>query len=208
MLAAVLPALLLSGCNMAPRYARPAAAVPPPCPRAKASTGGGCCPDPGSCPHRLARIFPRRPPAAGDRTGLANNQDLRLAVANVQAARAQYRAQRADLFPAISASGSGTYTNTASFAASAGGAASGGVADIQYFTGNVGLSSFEIDLFGRVRNLTKAAQEQYLASEEGRRATRVTLIGEIAAAWLTLASDRDQLATSNARSRPMPRPWT
>jgi multidrug efflux system outer membrane protein len=57
--------------------------------------------------------------------GLANNQDLRLAVANVQAARAQYRAQRADLFPAISASGSGTYTNTASFAASAGGAASG-----------------------------------------------------------------------------------
>jgi multidrug efflux system outer membrane protein len=47
-----------------------------------------------------------------------------------------------------------------------------------------------------VRNLTKAAQEQYLASEEGRRATRVTLIGEIAAAWLTLASDRDQLATS------------
>ena len=197
MLAAVLPALLLSGCNMAPRYARPAAAVPPALPQ-----GQGVYPAADAAQTQdLARIGWREF-FRDDRLrqvielGLANNQDLRLAVANVQAARAQYRAQRADLFPAISASGSGTYTNTASFAASAGGAASGGVADIQYFTGNVGLSSFEIDLFGRVRNLTKAAQEQYLASEEGRRATRVTLIGEIAAAWLTLASDRDQLATS------------
>jgi hypothetical protein len=125
MLAAVLPALLLSGCNMAPRYARPAAAVPRPAPGPRRLPGGGCCPDPGSCPHRLARILPRRPPAAGDRTWAGQQPDLRLAVANVQAARAQYRAQRADLFPAISASGSGTYTNTASFAASAGGAASG-----------------------------------------------------------------------------------
>lgn len=197
MLAAVLPALLLSGCNMAPRYARPAAAVPPALPQ-----GQGVYPAADAAQTQdLARIGWREF-FRDDRLrqvielGLANNQDLRLAVANVQAARAQYRVQRADLFPAISATGSGTYTNTASFAASAGGSASAGVADIQYFTGNVGLSSFEIDLFGRVRNLTKAAQEQYLASEEGRRATRVTLIGEIAAAWLTLAADRDQLATS------------
>ncbi|KPF55746.1 multidrug efflux system outer membrane protein [Novosphingobium capsulatum] len=196
-LAAVLPALLLSGCNLAPRYARPAPAVPPALPQ-----GQGVYPAADAAQTQdLARIGWREF-FRDDRLrqvielGLANNQDLRLAVANVQAARAQYRSQRANLFPAISASGSGTYTNTASFAASAGGAASSGPADIQYFTGNVGLSSFEIDLFGRLRNLSKAAQEQYLASEEGRRATRVTLIGEIAAAWLTLGADRDQLATS------------
>jgi multidrug efflux system outer membrane protein len=57
-----------------------------------------------------------------------------------------------------------------------------------------GITSFEIDLFGRLRNLSQAAQEQYFASSEAQRATRVTLIGEIASAWLTLASDREQLA--------------
>ena len=114
MLAAVLPALLLSGCNMAPRYARPAAAVPPALPQ-----GQGVYPAADAAQTQdLARIGWREF-FRDDRLrqvielGLANNQDLRLAVANVQAARAQYRAQRADLFPAISASGSGTYTNTA-----------------------------------------------------------------------------------------------
>nr|WP_282435867.1 MULTISPECIES: efflux transporter outer membrane subunit [unclassified Novosphingobium] len=196
-LAAVLPALLLSGCNMAPRYARPAPAVPPALPQ-----GQGVYPAADTAQAQdLARIGWREF-FRDDRLrqvielGLVHNQDLALAAANVLQARAQYRVQRADLFPAITASGSGTYTNTASFAASAGGSSTSGVADIQYFTGNVGLSSYEIDLFGRLRNLSKAAQEQYLASEEGRRATRVTLIGEIASAWLTLAADRDQLATS------------
>lgn len=194
--AALLPALLLSGCNMAPRYARPVPAVPPALPQ-----GQGVYPAPDAAQAQdLARIGWReffrdeRLRQVID-LGLANNQDLALAVANVLQARAQYRVQRSDLFPAISASGSGTYTNTASFAASAGSSAVGST-NVQYFNGNVGLSSFEIDLFGRLRNLTKAAQEEYLASEEGRRATRITLIGEIASAWLTLAADRDQLATS------------
>jgi multidrug efflux system outer membrane protein len=127
--------------------------------------------------------------------GLDNNQDLRLAAANVLQARAQYRGQRANLLPTLGVSGSGTYTNTAQFAASAGGAAgAGGVQDVQSFSVTGGITSFEIDLFGRLRNLSQAAQEQYFASSEAQRATRVTLIGEIASAWLTLASDREQLA--------------
>lgn len=200
LLAPLVPALLLAGCNMAPRYVRPAAAVPPVLPQ-----GEGVYPAPDAAStadlakvgwrdffrdERLARVI---------ELGLANNQDLRLAAANVLQARAQYRVQRADRLPSVSATGSGTYTNTASFAASAGG--SGGASsptDIQYFTVGAGLTSFELDLFGRVRNLSQAALEQYLASEEGRRATRVSLIGEIAGAWLTLAADRDQLATAEA----------
>src|SRR5204862_283564 len=59
---------------------------------------------------------------------------------------------------------------------------------------SAGFSSFELDLFGRVRNLSRAAQERFFASEEAQRSTRISLIAEIATAWLTLASDRDQLA--------------
>jgi multidrug efflux system outer membrane protein len=64
---------------------------------------------------------------------------------------------------------------------------------IKIYQANIGLSAFEVDLFGRVRNLTKAALEQYLATEEGQRSTRISLIGETATAYLTLAADQDRL---------------
>jgi multidrug efflux system outer membrane protein len=65
--------------------------------------------------------------------------------------------------------------------------------DIGLFQLGVGVSAFELDLFGRVRNLTRAQQEQYFASEEAQRATRISLIAEIASAYLTMASDQDRL---------------
>lgn len=187
---------LLSACNMAPKYVRPTAAVPHALPQ------GGIYPEVASDAPDISKIgwrdfFTDARLRQVIEIGLKNNQDLRLAVANVMEARAQFRTQRASLFPAVSASGSGTYTNTASMTASTGQSASG-VSDIQYFTGSAGVSSYEVDLFGRVRNLTKAAQEQYFASEEAQRASRVTLIGEIANDWLTLASDREQLKVSQA----------
>jgi multidrug efflux system outer membrane protein len=185
---------LLAGCNLAPKYVRPSAAVPPALPQ------GGVYPAAASDAADISRVgwrdfFIDARLRQVIEIGLQNNQDLRLAVANVLEARAQFHTQRASLFPGLSASGSGTYTNTASMTATTG-ASAGSSADIQYFSGSAGVSSYEIDLFGRVRNLTKAAQEQYFASEEAQRAARVTLIGEIAADWLTLASDRDQLKTS------------
>ncbi len=184
----------LSACNLAPRYARPAPAIPAALPQ------GGVYPAAATDAPDISKVG-WRDFFVDDRLrrviqlGLDNNQDLRLAAANVLQARAQYRAQRADLFPAIGVSGTGTYTNTAQFAASAGGALGGaGVQDVQNFSVSGGITSYEIDLFGRVRNLSRAAQEQYFASSEAQRATRVSLIGEIASAWLTLASDREQLA--------------
>ncbi|WP_298283620.1 efflux transporter outer membrane subunit [Novosphingobium sp.] len=188
---------LLSGCNLAPKYVRPQAAVP-----VKLSVAGEHlvattdAPDISRIGWRDFFVDPRLRTVI--ETGLANNQDLVLAVANVQQARAQLRARRADMFPTVSGNGAGTYTNTASFAASNGGAIAGSVADIQYFSGNVGVSSFELDLFGRLQNLSKAAQEQYLATEEAQKAARVSLIGEVASAWLTLASDREQLKISQS----------
>ena len=70
--------------------------------------------------------------------------------------------------------------------------------DIQYYSVNAGFSSYELDLFGRVRNLARAAQEQYFASEEAQRTTRITIIAEIGTAWLQLAADQDQLALSRS----------
>lgn len=194
-LALLLAGSVLSACNLAPKYVRPSGAVPAALPE------GG--------------IYPRAATDAPDVTaigwrdfftddrlrqviqlGLDNNRDLRVAAANVLQARAQYRVQRADILPSISANGSATYTNSASAAASTGGAAGGGSTDIQYFQANVGISSFELDLFGRLRNLSKAALEQYFATEEAQRTTRISLISEIATAWLTLASDQEQLRLS------------
>lgn len=65
---------------------------------------------------------------------------------------------------------------------------------IEIYSVNVGVSAFEVDLFGRVSNLSRAALEQYFATEEAQRATRISLLAEIASAWLRLAADQDRLA--------------
>jgi multidrug efflux system outer membrane protein len=218
---AALPALLLAGCDLAPHYDRPSSAVPTALP-----SGGPYPAQPATTttPDIAWQDFFLD---AGLRqaiaTGLANNRDLRVALANIEQARAQYRVQRADLLPSVTANGSvnvqkspfgvggtgigttpGTGTGTTPGTGTGnnpgtgiggGGAAIGtsGDSTFEIYSVNAGFSAFEIDLFGRVRNLTRAALEQYLASEEGARATRISLIAEIASAWLTMASDQDQL---------------
>lgn len=122
---------------------------------------------------------------------LENNRDLQAAAANVEAARAQYRIQRADLFPGLEA--------TADFqAVDNGQAAVGGQAGAvqglrRTYSAGLGSTAYEIDLFGRVRSLTLAAQARYFASEAGRRAVRITLIADLSEAWLLYASDRSLL---------------
>ncbi|SFR75912.1 efflux transporter outer membrane subunit [Sphingomonas jatrophae] len=209
-------AVLLAGCDLAPKYVRPAGAVPSTLPQ------GGAYPAPradGATDIALVgwRDFFTDPRLVGViETGLANNRDLRVAAANVLQARAQYRVQRADLFPTATVNGSATYTNNLFGAAGAtggagagtgagtgvgtgggtgagGGGVGGSSSDIQFYSVNAGFSAFELDLFGRIRNLTRAAQEQYLASEEAARSARISLIAEIATAWTTMAADQDQL---------------
>lgn len=112
---------------------------------------------------------------------LDNNRDLRVAVLNVERARAQYRIQRAARLPAVG----GNLTQTRS----------GGDAPVsESYSASLGLASFELDLFGRVRNLSEAALQQFFAQEENRRAARLALVGETSRAWLTLAADQSLLA--------------
>ncbi len=115
---------------------------------------------------------------------LANNRDLRIAALNIEAARAQYRIQRADRFPEITGNASQTVARTPGDLSSSGEP----VISRRY---EVGLgAAWEVDFFGRIKSLQDQALENYLATEEARRATQVSLVAEVANAWLTLAADR------------------
>ncbi|UAJ12547.1 efflux transporter outer membrane subunit [Polymorphobacter megasporae] len=217
-LAAVLVAgTVLTGCNLAPHYLRPASAVPAALPQ------GGIYPVAATDARDITKVG-WRDFFIDDRLrqviqrGLDNNRNLQIAAATVLQARAQYHVERAVLFPSTTASAAATYTNnpigsagattgssatpgtgaggTAVGTGAVGGSVGTGSTNLQYYSANVGFSAFELDLFGRVRNLSKAALEQYFASDEAQRSTRISLIAEIATAWLTIASDEDQLALS------------
>jgi outer membrane protein, multidrug efflux system len=109
---------------------------------------------------------------------LDNNRDLRVAILNVERARAQYRVQRADRLPTVGIDVAATR--------------SGGDAPPapESYSADVGVG-FELDLFGRVRSLGAAALQQFLATEEARRSTQLALIAEVANVYLTLSADQE-----------------
>ena len=123
-------------------------------------------------------------------TAIANNRDLRVSLLNVEKAQAQYRIQSADLFPSIAATASQT---TSRNAVSNG---SGGVqGQINRSAGlSVGFTSWELDLFGRVRSLKNEALENYLSLAETGHSTRISLIAEVASSWLTVGAHQQRLA--------------
>ncbi|MBR0670403.1 efflux transporter outer membrane subunit [Neoroseomonas soli] len=128
-------------------------------------------------------------------TALANNRDLRVAVLNVALAESQYRVQRADLFPQVGATGSLDASRTPLPVASAAVPidATAGITRRIYGAG-IGFSAYEIDLFGRVRSLSTAAFERYLGYVETRRAAQISLVAQVANAWLAIAADQEALA--------------
>lgn len=107
---------------------------------------------------------------------LHNNRDLRVAVLNVERARALYQIQNSERFPTLD--GSVARNRSGGNIANAG----------DYYSAALS-ASFELDLFGRIHNLSQAALEQYFAQEEGQRSAQLSLIAEIANAYLTFAAD-------------------
>lgn len=177
-----LPALLvvaLAGCaSLAPDYQRPAAPVAEHWPGAGADAGPSA-----RVPGWSALIAdPRLRELV--QLALAHNRDLRVAALNIEKARAQYRIQRADVLPTIAAGASETAQRTPDALAVGG---QGGVS--RSYGVEVGISTYELDLFGRIRSLKDEALQQYLASEETRRATRISLVAEVAGSYLALAAD-------------------
>ena len=179
-LLAAASAVTLSACTMAPRYERGALPVPEQFVGAPSSTGVSA----DNLPWKQV-ILDTRLQSVVDQA-LANNRDLRVAVLNVERARQQYRIQRADLFPAIGAS-----------VAEARGDSGPPVGKTDVYTANIG-ASWELDLFGRVRSLDKAALQSYFATKANSDAARISLVSAVASAWLNLAADQDQLKLSQS----------
>jgi multidrug efflux system outer membrane protein len=197
-------ALLLQGCvaTMAPRYARPAAPVPAALPAGGAYPPAAAAATPAAdLAWRDFMVDPKLRSVV--ELSLANNRDLRVAVLNAAAARAQFQVQRSALAPQVGANFNPTFEHLpASVLGAQAGATGAGVTSssqsvtIQYYEATLGVSSYELDLWGRVRSLTKTAFEQYLANDEARRAAQISLISEVATAYLTYAADLDRLNTA------------
>ncbi|PHY21236.1 efflux transporter outer membrane subunit [Caulobacter sp. BP25] len=120
---------------------------------------------------------------------LKQNRDLRVAVLNIEKARATYGVQRANLFPAINGALGETRSRTP--AATSG---TGQAIEVDTYSATIGFTAYELDLFGRVRSLNQQALQSFFATGETARSTRISLIAETANAWLTLAADQDRLA--------------
>lgn len=178
---ALATALLLAGCSLAPTYERPQAPVP-------AQWRDHV--DAQASPVLLDWQVFVTDAALRELvdTALANNRDLRQSILNVEAARAMYRVQRADRLPGVQAQGEGTRQRLPEDVRTPGSPA----VQSQYQAG-VGLAAFELDLFGRVRNLSEAALQEYLATEEAARAARISLVSEVIQAYLTQRGAQQRL---------------
>ncbi|MFC4727380.1 AdeC/AdeK/OprM family multidrug efflux complex outer membrane factor [Coralloluteibacterium thermophilus] len=191
---AVALAVALAGCSMAPRYERPAAPVDPAFPDAAATAAAGSGAAEGAA-QRLAPDIGWQEFLGDPRLqrlvelALVNNRDLRLAVLNVEAARAQYRIQRAEQIPGLGLSASGNRQRVPESLSTTG---ESYISD-QYSVG-LGLSAFELDLFGRVRSLRDAALADYLATEQARRSAQLSLVSSVASAYLNERAAEERLA--------------
>lgn len=180
---------LISGCTLAPGYTRPEAPVPASWPAGPAYKAEAVKPDQkllAEVPWRDFFVEPRLQKTI--ELALANNRDLRVAVLNIDKTRALYQIQRADLLPQIDGTAGATIQRLPADLSGTGQAR----ISRQYNVG-LGVSSYELDLFGRVRSLKDQALEQYLATEQARRAVQISLVAETANAWLSLGADRERL---------------
>ena len=117
---------------------------------------------------------------------MQNNRDLKIAALNVERARALYRVQRAELLPRLATGVIATKQRVKL-------SNSPNLVTLQEIDVNVGITAWELDFFGRIRSLSKKALEEYFATDQARKSAQILLISEVANAYLTLASDRENL---------------
>ena len=179
----------LSACTMAPGYTRPEAPVASEWPSGPAyketSASAG---DLSAADIKWQEFFVHEQLQKLIALALQNNRDLRIAALNIERSQAQYRIQRADHFPTVVAAGIGIESET-----SASRAAPGESVRIHQYSADLGFASYELDLFGRIRSLKDQALEEFFATEEARRSIQISLVAEVAGAYLTLAADKERL---------------
>lgn len=193
LLLATCAAALLSGCSLIPDYLRPDLPVPQSWPQGPATKAEAPA-DPAK--PLWADVSWRdffTDPALREliQQGLDNNRDLRVAALNIEAARASYRITESDLLPNVDAGMSDAIERTPRALSRT---SPQRATTTRTYTANLGVTAFELDLFGRLRSLEEQALQTFLATEEARAATQISLVAEIANAYLTLLGDRKLLA--------------
>ncbi|MFK7699986.1 AdeC/AdeK/OprM family multidrug efflux complex outer membrane factor [Pseudomonas caspiana] len=180
-------AVILSGCSLIPEYKQPAAPVAAQYPQGPAYSPTEAA-NVAAAEQGWRQFF--HDPALQQliQTALVNNRDLRVAALNIDAYRAQYRIQRADLFPAVSADGSGSRQRVPANLSTTG---ESGITS--QYSATLGVSAYELDLFGRVRSLSEQALQTYFSSEEARRSTQISLVANVANAYMTWQADKELL---------------
>lgn len=184
-----LAALSLTACTMIPEYTRPKAPVPQNWPTGMAyreTKSGGPATPVSELPWR--EIFTDQRLQKMIETALENNRDLRLAALNVERARALYGIQRNQLFPAAYAAGVGLRQHVPADLSIV-----GTEITVEQYSVNLGITSWEIDFFGRIRSLKERALEEYLATDQARLSAQTLVVSGVAIAYLSLAADQENL---------------
>jgi outer membrane protein, multidrug efflux system len=180
--------IILGGCTLAPEYTKPQAPIAAQWPQGDAYNSAQKISETAIPELSRQDFFPDKQLQAIIETALNNNRDLRLAALNVERTQAMYGIERAELFPVVGVTGGGGKQGLSADLISPGDSRTS-----EQYSMNLGIASWEIDFFGRIRNLSESALDEYLATEQARRSVQITLISEVARVYLTLAKDRENL---------------
>lgn len=189
-------ALVLAGCSLAPTYERPIMPVA----EEFAYQQGAADQQMAAADLGWQEVFTDPQLQALIAIALQNNRDLRIAVDRIEEARAQFGIAQSDRLPTLGAGGAGQVTRNPEDLR-AGGPDSPAIS--RFFQAGVGITAFEIDLFGRVKNLSEAAYQQYLATEQAQRTVQINVVAQVAEAYFRwrLAQQMYALMTSTLESR-------
>jgi outer membrane protein, multidrug efflux system len=180
-------AIVPVGCTMAPKYSRAKPPIPSDWPKGdayqepKVATSA-----PGARDLKWQEFFADQNLRLLIKTALTNNLDLRLAVLNVEQARAMYGIKRADLMPAFNATADASRQRVPADLSSTGKSHIASQYDVSF-----GVASWELDFFGRIRSLKDKALQEYFATEQARRSAQILLVSSVANTYLDLAADRE-----------------
>lgn len=184
----------ISGCSLAPLYTKPEAPIPEQWPQGAAYKDSSVMAGAEQVQKlKWQEFFTDKKLQKIIETALQNNRDLRLSALNVERARALYGIQRAELFPVLNSVETGSKQRRSADLIS-----SSEPRTIEQYSMNIGIAAWEIDFFRRIRSLKDQALEEYLATEQARRSAQISLIAEVARAYLTLASDRENFRLAKA----------
>ncbi|WP_420477131.1 efflux transporter outer membrane subunit [Noviherbaspirillum sp. ST9] len=192
----LLAAAVLSACSLAPVYDRPDAPIATAYPAEASPAGGQIAYVTADSGWREFFQDPRLQALIG--TALEHNRDLRVAALRIEEARAQYNIVGADALPNVSGTASGARSRNSAATSPTGASVVGSAYQV-----GLSIPAFELDFFGRVRSLNDAALSQYLATEEARRAAHISIVAEVAKAYLSerALAEQEELARSTFKSR-------